>query len=117
MGVRIVTDSACDLPPELCAELGIAVVPLTIRFGAEELTDRVELSTEHFWARLPQAKQVPEAAAPSIGAFEAVFRGLVDEGADGIVCINLSSRLSATLQSAEVAAKSLDGDVPVCVVD
>ncbi len=115
--VRIVTDSACDLPPELCEELGISVVPLTIRFGDEELIDREQLSTESFWARLAQSKVLPETAAPSVGAFEETFRRLAAEGASGIVCINLSSRLSATLQSAEVAAKSLHGDIDVQVVD
>jgi DegV family protein with EDD domain len=42
---------------------------------------------------------------------------IADEGASAIVCINLSSRLSATLQSAEVAAKSFDGQIPIRVVD
>lgn len=115
--VRIVTDSACDLPPALCAELGIEVVPLTIRFGSEELVDRRELTTEQFWERLPKAKTLPETAAPSVGAFEETFRRLADEGASGIVCIDLSSRLSATMQSAEVASKSLDGTIQVEVVD
>ena len=115
--VRIVTDSACDLPPALCDDLGIEVVPLTIRFGAEELVDRQELTTEQFWSRLPHAKTLPETAAPSVGAFESTFRRLADEGASGIVSIDLSSRLSATMQSAEVAAKSLDGTIEVEVVD
>lgn len=115
--VRIVTDSACDLPPALCEDLGIEVVPLTIRFGHEELTDRRELTTDQFWERLPKAKQLPETAAPSVGAFEETFRRLADSGASGIVCINLSSRLSATMQSAEVAAKSLDGSIEIEVID
>ena len=49
MGVRVVTDSACDLPQELIDELQIEVVPLTIRFGSEELIDREQLSTAEFW--------------------------------------------------------------------
>jgi DegV family protein with EDD domain len=60
---------------------------------------------------------LPETAAPSVGAFEETFRRLGDEGADGIVCINLSARLSATMQSAQVAAKALDGQVPVEIID
>jgi DegV family protein with EDD domain len=108
MAVRVVTDSACDLPPALCVELGIEVVPLTIRFGADELVDRVELTNAAFWERL---------AAPSVGAFESTFRELNESGADGIVCINLSSRMSATMQSAQIAAKALDGVCPVTVID
>jgi DegV family protein with EDD domain len=117
MTVRIVTDSASDLSPETCAELGIAVVPLTIRFGEEEFIDREELTTDEFWQRMATASVLPETAAPSIGAFEETFRRLADEGATGIACINLSSRLSATLQSAQVAAKSLEGECPVAVID
>ena len=51
MAVRIVTDSACDLPQDVCDELGIEVVPLTIRFGDEEYVDRKELSTDDVLAR------------------------------------------------------------------
>jgi DegV family protein with EDD domain len=117
MAVRVVSDSACDLPPALCQELGIEIVPLTIRFGADELVDRVELTTAAFWERLARSTVVPETAAPSVGAFESTFRDLHEQGADGIVCINLSSRMSATMQSAQIAAKALDGMCPVTVVD
>jgi DegV family protein with EDD domain len=117
MAVRIVTDSASDLPPETCEELAIEVVPLTIRFGEEEFVDRKELSTAEFWRRLETSSVLPETAAPSVGAFEETFRRLADEGADGIVCVNLSAKLSATMQSAQVAAKALDGLCPVSIVD
>ena len=110
MPVRIVTDSACDLPEPICEELGIEVVPLTIRFGDREYVDRKELSVEAFWRELAASSVLPETAAPSVGAFEETFRRLSDDGADGIVCINLSARLSATMQSAQVAAKALDGE-------
>jgi DegV family protein with EDD domain len=117
VGVRVVTDSACDLPVARAEELGIEIVPLTIRFGSEEFVDRVELTNEQFWQKVATSDVLPETAAPSAGAFEETFRRLADEGADGIVCINLSSRLSATMQSAQLAAKALKGTVPVEVVD
>ena len=117
MGVRVVTDSACDLPDDLVAKLDIEIVPLTIRFGSDELVDRRELSTDDFWRRLTESDVLPETSAPSAGAFEKSFRSLVDGGADGIVCINLSSKLSATMQAAQVAAKGMRDDCPVEVVD
>jgi DegV family protein with EDD domain len=117
VGVRVVTDSACDLPDELVAALGLSIVPLTIRFGDEELVDREELSVAEFWQRLTTSPVLPETAAPSAGAFEACFRDLADGGATGIVCINLSSRLSATMQSATVAAKAVADDCPIEVID
>ena len=60
---------------------------------------------------------LPETAAPSVGAFEETFRRLHDDGADGIVCVNLSAHLSATMQSAQVAAKALDGLCPIEIID
>ena len=104
MAVRVVSDSACDLPPETCDALGIEIVPLTIRFGNDEFVDRKELSTDDFWKKLETSAVLPETAAPSVGAFEETFRNLHDAGADGIVCVNLSAALSTTMQSAQVAA-------------
>ena len=117
MGVRVVTDSSCDLPVARAAELGIEIVPLTIRFGDQEFVDRVELTNDEFWRKVATSDVLPETAAPSAGAFESTFQRLAADGADGIVCINLSSRLSATMQSAQVAAKALKGTCPVEVVD
>ena len=117
MGVRVVTDSACDLPDDLIERDGIEVVPLTIRFGKEELVDRKELSTDEFWRRLADSDVLPETSAPSAGAFEAAFRRLIADGATGIICVNLSSKLSATMQSAQVAAQAVQPDCPVVVVD
>jgi DegV family protein with EDD domain len=117
MAVRVVTDSASDLPPEVCEQLGIEVVPLTIRFGEREYVDRKDLTTEAFWQQLESSPVLPETAAPSVGAFEEAFRSLHAAGADGIVCVNLSARLSATMQSAQLAAKALDGICPIEVVD
>jgi DegV family protein with EDD domain len=117
MPVRIVTDSACDLPEPICEELGVEVVPLTIRFGDREFVDRKELSVDAFWRELGASSTLPETAAPSVGAFEETFRRLSDDGADAIVCINLAARLSATMQSAQVAAKSVDGATPIEIID
>ncbi len=116
-GIRVVTDSACDLPAELAAEQRIEVVPLTIRFGTEELVDGVDLTTAGFWQRCDRSPALPETAAPSPGAFEAAFRRLADQGAEGIVCVNISSGLSATMQSAQVAASALSDLIPIRVID
>ena len=117
MSIRVVTDSSCDLPQSLVDALRIEIVPLTIRFGDEELVDREELSADEFWHRLEHSKLLPETAAPSAGAFEKKFRELHARGATGIVCINLSSNLSATMQAAQLAAAAVSGDVPVQVID
>ena len=113
MPVRIVTDSSADLAPEDAARLGVEVVPLSIRFGDEEYTDGVDLSVAEFYEKLSTSGDLPETAAPSPGAFEAAFKRQADAGADAIVCINLSSGLSATYQSAQTAASTSELDVHV----
>src|SRR5437660_12420580 len=80
--IRIVTDSACDLPPNMVEEHQLTVVPLTVRFGSEDCTD---LSPEQFWAKCKTTSVLPETAAPAPGAFAQAFRRLSAEGADGIV--------------------------------
>ncbi|HWI04900.1 MAG TPA: DegV family protein [Acidimicrobiales bacterium] len=117
MTVKIVTDSSCDLPDGLVTELGIDVVPLKIRFGTEELVDRVDLSPSEFWARCSTSPELPSTAAPAPGAFEEVFRKAAGAGAEGVVCVNLSSKLSATGESAQAAARAVADVVPVTVVD
>lgn len=116
-GVRVVTDSACDLLDGTLVELAIGLVPLRIRFGDEEMVDRVELSTKEFWARCAGSSQLPSTAAPSPGQFQEAFEKMADEGADGVVCVDLSSKMSATIESARQAARALEGKFPVRVVD
>ncbi|HEX9530705.1 MAG TPA: DegV family protein [Acidimicrobiales bacterium] len=114
-GIRVVTDSACDLPPQLVKEHGIDVVALSVRFGEEEL--REELSPAEFWARCARSDVLPSTAAPSAGAFQAAFERAADDGCPGVVCINLSSELSATYQAACNAAGALGGTIPARVID
>jgi DegV family protein with EDD domain len=115
--VAIVTDSTADLAPETAAAAGIRVVPLFVRFGAEEFRVGVDLTTEQFWARMlaPDAP-FPTTAAPSPGTFQATFEACFAEGADAIVCPTIGSKLSATFQSATLAARALP-DREIHVID
>lgn len=116
-GVRIVTDSACDLTDEQARVARVRIVPLSIRFGDEEFVDREELNVDDFYSKMASSENLPETAAPSPGAFDQTFRELADEGASAVVCINLSFGLSATGQSAQNAAQALANDIDVRVID
>jgi DegV family protein with EDD domain len=115
-GVRVVTDSASDISVALAAEEGITIVPLTIRFGAEEFVDQRDLSPEEFWKRCKESPTLPETAAPSPGAFQESFTQAKEAGFEGVLCINISSELSATYQAARTAAGAMEG-FPVEVID
>jgi DegV family protein with EDD domain len=113
MTVRIVTDSACDLTDDEVASYGIEIVPLSIRFGDEELIDREQLSITEFYARMATSEHLPQTAAPSPGQFDQAFRRALDGGADQVVCVNLSRKVSATMEAAEAGARNIDGDIRV----
>jgi DegV family protein with EDD domain len=115
--IRIVTDSSCDLPDEAVDRHRIEIVPLTIRFGDEELIDREQLSTADFWQRLTTGDVLPETAAPSVGRFQQAFSRMVSAGADGILVLCISSQISATIQSATLAAEQFVAGIPVRVID
>jgi fatty acid kinase fatty acid binding subunit len=101
--VAVVTDGAADVPPALAEELGIEVVPLEVRFGAEPHTG------DGFYVRLRNG-EVPSTSAPSVGDWLAGFERA---GSDEIVCVTLAAALSATNHEAVLAAERFDGRVTV----
>lgn len=115
--VRVITDSACDLPEEIARRLEIDIVSLNIRFGDQEFTDRVDLSPAEFWAKCKASKTLPATSAPSPGAFQAAYQRALTDGCDGVIVLTLSALLSATNQSATVAAEAIAGQIEVRVID
>jgi len=115
--ITIVTDTSSDILPEHAKADGIRLVPLTVSFGDETWEAGTELSNEDFYEKLTApGAPFPRTAAPNPAAFEAAFREVLDAGADGIVCVTISEKVSATYSSAVNAASSI-GDGKVEVVD
>ncbi len=115
MAVRIVTDTSCDLPPDLereIREIGVIIIPFTFRFGLEECQDK-SISMEEFLARA--AGNWPTTSIPSTGVFIQAFRECVEAG-DDVVCITITGRHSATY-SAAVTASQQFAPGQVTVVD
>ena len=115
--IRVVTDSAADLDRAVAADHGVGVVHLDVRLGAFGPEVTSTWSPEEFWERSAAVAELPETSAPSPGEFKETFSGLADEGAEGIVCITLSSKLSATYQAAVIGAESVTDRIRVRVVD
>jgi DegV family protein with EDD domain len=115
--VAFVTDSASDLDPARATADGIRIVPLSVTFGAESFRAGVDLSTDEFWTRMtaPNAP-FPKTAASSPGEFKAVYDEAFAAGADAIVSIHVSGKLSGAFKSAEVA-KGLLPDREIHLVD
>ncbi|HEV2660631.1 MAG TPA: DegV family protein [Ktedonobacteraceae bacterium] len=120
MTVRIVTDSTADIPAAEAEAAGVTVVPLTVFFGDDAYLDGVELDNAGFYRKLEASKELPTTSQPSPIKFQEAYTRLIEEGADGILSIHLSSKLSGTYQSAFNASTSLPDDVkkvPIEVID
>ncbi len=108
MSVRIITDSTADIRPGL--EAKIPFVPLTIRFGEEEFTDGVNMSRTAFYEYLQTCKELPATSQPSPDLFARAYEEAVQAG-DKVIVITISSKLSGTIQSANIAAMDYEDDV------
>lgn len=116
MKIAIVTDSTCDLPEAVVEKHGITVIPLHIQQGGETFLDGVNLTRAEFYEKLPGFRPSPTTAAPSPEIFKQAWEKLANEGAQAILSIHISEKLSATINSARVAAEQFTR-IPVTVLD
>ena len=116
-GIRLVTDSAADLDRDDMTARGVTIVNLDVRLGeiGPELTK--DWTPEEFWFQCSKSDVLPETSAPSPGAFQTAFQAAKQSGADGVVCVTMSSKLSATYQAAVAGADAMSAEIPVVVVD
>lgn len=117
----IMTDSCCDMTARMAHELGLVVLPLSLHMGDQEyrnLLDGSEIGFDTFYSRI-RSGELATTSAVSVGAFEEKMREILSQDKD-ILCINFSSALSATYQSAVIAAEDLQSEFPqarILVVD
>lgn len=110
MAIKIVTDSASDIPQALAKLWGITVLPLTIRFGEDEYQDGVDLTPDRFFERLEGGKDFPQTSQITPYTYGLAFRDAVAHG-DDVVALCMSSGVSGSFQSACFAAAEFDGHV------
>ena len=116
MSIKIVVDSACDLPDDLVKENDITIIPLYINAGEKTYRDGIDLSRQAFYEHLPEFHPAPTTAAPGPEVFRQAYERLAREGATQILSIHISISLSSLVESARQAA-ALTSAVPVTVLD
>lgn len=120
MTIRILTDSTADIPADEAQAHGITIVPLTVFFGEEAYRDGVDLDNAGFYRKLQASKDLPRTSQPSPAQFQEQYQRLLEDGAEGILSIHLSSKLSGTYQSACTARDMLaeaGNTIPIEVLD
>ncbi len=115
MSIRIITDSASDLTAEAAKQHNITVVPLSIQFGDHTYFDGVSITRSDFYSLLLAGEHHPTTAQPSPEAFLRHFAAAKAAG-EQVLCLTLSSHLSGTYQSANIA-KSMCAYEDIYIVD
>ncbi len=110
--LAIVTDSSSDISPERAASLGITVVPLFVIFGDTSYRDNIDLGRREFFEKLRTEKDLPTTSQPTAKMFEDAFRPQVEAG-NQVLCINISSHLSGTMNAARAGAQAAGGDIEI----
>lgn len=108
MNIGLVTDSTCDLEPNLLNDYNIEMVPLTINFTEDEVyKDIIDIKQKVFFQKLSKVEKLPTTSQPSIGLFVEKYREMADKY-DVVISIHLASKLSGTYHAAKMAAKEIE---------
>jgi DegV family protein with EDD domain len=115
MTVALVTDSTASLPPEVAEECRVSVVPVQVVIDDVSYDEGAEEASPMCVAAALREKRSVSTSRPAPAVFADLYRRLADEGAREILSVHLSSEVSGTFESAQVAARH--APVPVTCVD
>jgi DegV family protein with EDD domain len=113
MTLRVVTDSTAYLPAEVAQAAALRVVPLTVTVSGRDGREGLDVSSADVASALRERRVAVTTSRPAPTEFASAYRELFNGGATGIVSVHLSSRLSGTCESAELAAEEFGGRVAV----
>jgi DegV family protein with EDD domain len=113
MSVAVVTDSTAYLPDELSGAHQLTVVPLTVVINGVEGFEGVDVAPAEVARALGGRRVAVSTSRPAPEMFAEAYRTLLDRGAEGVVSVHLSQRMSGTVDAARLAAESFDGRVTV----
>jgi DegV family protein with EDD domain len=114
--IAIITDTDSSLPADVAARYNIRQVPITVHFGEETFETGVDIDDTQVFERVDREGRLPTTAAPSPGKFAETYQAAFGEGAESVVCLCVSSKVSGTYGAAVAACDLLPGR-DITVVD
>jgi len=112
----IVTDSASDIPNEYSEKYNIFVVPLYIHYNGQEYKDGIDIKSEKIYLLQKEKKAIFMSSSPSPKDFIDIYDKLLKEYKK-VISIHLSSKLSAVIKSAKIAADLLKAEDRIIIFD
>jgi DegV family protein with EDD domain len=113
MRVAVVTDSTAYLPHELSGAHGLTVVPLTVVINGVEGIEGVDVTPAEVGRALGARRVAVSTSRPSAETFARAYRELLAQGADAVLSVHLSARMSGTVDAARLAAAEIGPQVEV----
>jgi hypothetical protein len=107
--IAIVTDSTCDLAPELLDKYQINMLPININFGDNHYLDKVTLQPEQFYSMLNEKADYPKSAQINESALANLYSHLASHY-DSVIAVHLSDKLSGTFFSSQKAAQKISSE-------
>ena len=114
--VRILSDSTCDLSPELVQRYNIGIIPLHVYLGEEEYRDGIDIKPEKIYEWSDATGSTPKTSAPSIEEVMGAYKKILDNG-DDIAVFTISSSMSASNNVCKLAAETLNAEDRIAVID
>lgn len=116
--IKVVMDSAGNLPAKWLEKLDIRIVPINIHFGSQHYREGVDIDPPTFYRRVSEERLMPQTAQPSPYQFAEAYRQVAREtGATEIISVNVTSQLSGTHASSLIAAREVADEVTVYPFD
>ena len=113
--IKIITDSTSDIDLKYAQEINVEVVPLKVIIDGKEYKDRIDLQPEEFYDLLVNSQTLPSTSQPSPQDFVDLYETAKNNN-DSVIVITLSSVISGTYQSANLAKDLVDYD-DIYVID
>ncbi|GIV67474.1 DegV family protein [Caldilinea sp.] len=105
---RIVVDTSSNIPDELLQRYRMIEVPALVIFGEESFRNKVDLSEQEFYVKLESSPVLPTTSQPPPSYFAEAYQQAFHEGAEKILLVTVTSKLSGTFRSAQIAAQEFD---------
>lgn len=107
MRVKIISDSTCDLSPELIQKNDIGIVPLIVMKEGEEFLDGITINPADIFAHVASGGSLCSTAARGVAVYQDAFAKYANDY-DGVIHVNIGSDFSSSYQNACIAAADFD---------
>ncbi len=105
--IKLITDSASDIPAELEQEYDIKILPFPVTVGDDSYLERVDFTPEEFYDLLSSAPKIPATSQITELRFEEAFAEVQQEGWGELIYVSINGGGSASCGNALMAREAL----------